>query len=89
MRTPVAIESRDMFRDESLQRFIEGLKLAASCAKEMNALAPKQGWGKVSEQLNYMIASGYKLARARPMSRGDLLLGVDEIAKTQNINVAG
>lgn len=75
---------RDMFEKESIQRFIDGLKLAASCARELNQLAPKKGWGKVAEQLSHLCALGYKLSRARGLSRGDLLQRTDRIAQTDN-----
>lgn len=84
MKAPVEVIPRDMFRDESLQRILEGLKCAASCAKELNGLDPKQGWGQVSEQLYAMTANCYKLARRRGLTRQDLLARTERIRTTQN-----
>ena len=84
MRAPIAVTPRDMYRDESLQRILEGLKCAASCAKELNALDPKQGWGKVSEHLYAMVAGCHKLSRTRGLTRQDLLSRTERIRTTQD-----
>lgn len=79
MKAPIDSTPRDMFEKESLQRFMDGLKLASSCAREMIQLQPKNGWGKVHEALNHLIASGYKLAHTKSLTRQALLQGTDEI----------
>lgn len=84
MRAPVEVTPREMFRDESLQRIIEGLKLSASCAKELNEICPKQGWGRISEYLYSHIAYCHKLSKARAISRQELLARTDRISTTQN-----
>lgn len=84
MKSPIEVTPREMFRDESLQRVLEGLKCAASCAKELNELDPKQGWGQVSEQLYAMVANCYKLARTRGITRQELLARAERIRTTQN-----
>lgn len=83
MKVPIDCQPRDMFEGEATQRFIEGLKLAASCSKEMQALQPKRGWGKVTEALNHLISNGYKLSRTRALTRQALLQDTDRIAATQ------
>lgn len=83
----IEVTPRDMSRDESLQRVIEGLKLSASCAAELQVLYPKDGWGKVKEALYHLIASSRKLATVRGISRQDLLRRTDRIQKTQNMRV--
>ena len=80
MKKPVDVTPRDMFRDESMQRVHEGLKLSASCAKELNQLLPRQGWGKVSEQLHYMMVQCRKLSQKRALTRQALLQQTDIIA---------
>ncbi len=87
MRAPVAVEPREMWRDESLQRFVEGLKLAASCAKELNGVDPKQGWGKVADMLLQMVVNGRKLSRVRGLTRQEVLARSGRIQTTQNPNV--
>lgn len=80
MKAPVAVTSREMFESESLQRVIEGLKLALSCSREMQRLSPKQGWGKVTEGLAHLVASAHKLAHTKAQTRQALLQGTDEVA---------
>lgn len=80
MKRPVEVIAHDMYEKESFERFIEGLKLAASAAKEMVPLQPKMGWGKAAEQLYHLIASGRKLAQAKSLTRQALLQHTDEVA---------
>lgn len=87
MKPPVEVIARDMYRDESLQRIIEGLKCSASCAKELNELQPKNGWGMTSQQLYAMVANCHKLARARGVTRQELLARTDRIHTTQDMMV--
>ena len=84
MKRPVAVEPREMYRNESLQRIIEGLKLSASCAKEMNVLDPKNGWGQISVELYAMVQACHKLGRTRALTRQDLLQRTERIRTTQN-----
>lgn len=84
MKAPIEVVPRDMHRDESLQRILEGLKLSASCAKELNALEPKKGWGRVSEVLYAQVAGCHKLSRVRGLTRQDLLQRTERIRTTQD-----
>lgn len=81
--TKKAIDStpRDMHEAESIERLIEGLKVAASCAKEMTALEPENGWGKVAEGLVHLGVSCRKLAKQKAVTRGQLLLDADQVQK--------
>lgn len=74
-RTQRTIDStpRDMYEAESFQRFSEGLKLAVSCAREMNALEPKAGWNDVANSLRALLVSGKKLSEAKALTRQALL----------------
>ncbi len=69
----------DMYERESTKRLIEGLKLSASCAREMYAQEPRMGWHKVVESLNGLIISARKLAQTRAMTRQALLADADRI----------
>lgn len=88
IRKPVAVVPRDMTEGESLKRFLEGLKLASSCAAEMRSIQPKRGWGQIHEALNHMLAQGYKLARARGQTRQKLLQGTDEVQRKMDTSAA-
>lgn len=74
-RTQRTIDStpKDMWEKDSLKRFIEGLKLAVSCASEMHALEPKAGWNDVANNLRALLASGKRLAHTKAMTRQALL----------------
>lgn len=72
----------DMMEKESTKRLIEGLKLSASCAREMHAREPKMGWHKVFESLQGLIINARKLAQTRSMTRQALLADADRIQGT-------
>lgn len=78
----MAIDStpKDMQEKELMERFLDGLKLASSCAKEMRGYQPKHGWDIVEKQFNQMHYLGKKLLNARGQTRQKLLAGVDEVS---------
>ena len=78
---------RDMYERESLQRFVEGLRLAVSCTRELQALEPKMGWGKVTEGLQNLLISGRKLAQAKALTRGALLADAARIQSKLDTSV--
>lgn len=69
----------DMWERESIKRLIEGLKLSASCARELHAIQPKMGWDKVFVSLQGLIVNGRKLAQTRSLTRQALLAHADQI----------
>ena len=77
---------REMFERDCILRFVEGLKLAISCAKELEAIQPKMGWKEVAIGLEGMIVTGKKLAASRPVTRGALLLDAARIQKTLDVS---
>jgi hypothetical protein len=70
---------REMFEGESIQRMVEGLKLSASCAKEMIAEEPKRGWELVELGLKNMIEMTNKLLNVKGQNRQDLLRMTDRV----------
>jgi hypothetical protein len=70
-----------MFEAESLQRFIEGLKLSISCSREMQRHEPKAGWKGVTEGLQALLVSGTKLAHTKALTRQALLADADRIQR--------
>lgn len=71
---------REMYEKESIQRFLEGLKLSSSCAKELHAIQPKRGWNAVHTTLENLFLMGSKLSKAKALTRQDLLQRTDRIA---------
>jgi len=89
MKKPVLVEPSDMYEKESLTRILEGLKLSASCAREMHALEPKNGWNKVYESLKYLVIQGRKLGEVRALTRQALLADADRIQSKLDTSNAG
>lgn len=81
----IEVNPRDIYEKEIIERFIEGLKLAVSCSKEMQEIQPKRGWGDVTNQLNGMVMLGHKLARAKGITRQALLAHADQIQAAMGI----
>lgn len=79
-KAPIAVQPREMYEAEAIQRFIEGLKLAESCARDMHQKQPKRGWDDVAKALNHMRLQGHKLFHARGLTRQALLQHTDQIA---------
>ena len=60
-----------MTEKESIKSFCEGLRKAASCARELAADTEDAGWKQIAEILDGMRENGFKLSRMRAMSRVD------------------
>lgn len=81
MKKPVDSTPVDMHERDCVIRYGEGLRVAISCAKEMQAMEPKNGWKKMEQLLLHLKDVGKKLAETKPMTRGELLQRADQIAK--------
>lgn len=85
MKAPVRVSPREMFEGECMKRFVDGLKLAESCARELMALQPKRGWDDVEKALHQMRVQGHKLAHTKSLSRQALLAHTDQIANQSGV----
>lgn len=81
MQRPIDCQPRDMFEKESIERFIEGLRVSISCSREMQFIEPKMGWDKVTEGLVGLLVSGKKLAKAKAVTRQQLLADAATVQK--------
>lgn len=60
----------ELNRNESFERFEEGLKCAASCAKELSGINPQ--WKDVAKLLASLRFTGKELAKARPLTKQEV-----------------
>ena len=79
---------REMLESESIKRFREGLKLARSCSKEMEARQPARGWDTVTTSFDGLIHLTDRLLNVRAQSKSDLAFGLREVEKLSKITVA-
>ena len=70
---------RDMYEEESMKRLVEGLKLSASCAWELHAMMPKDGWDVCCKALRHLIVQCQKLNEAKALTKQALLADADRI----------
>lgn len=71
-----------MTETETLVTFCEGLKQAASSARELAAETEDSGWLQIANILDGMRENGYKLARMKAMTRREQLTALSLKAGT-------
>lgn len=74
--TPTALDEKD-----AIERAIEGLKYAASNARELNARQPNLGWNNVRESLSTMVKSVRILAAQKSETRGSVVQKLDYMSR--------
>lgn len=74
--TPTALDEKD-----AIERAIEGLKYAASNARELNARQPNLGWNNVRESLGAMIKSVRLLATQKAETRQTAIKKLDFMSR--------
>lgn len=67
-----------MNENESIERFNESMKKAASRARELAAVLNSQDWTSVAANLDKLRATGLKLHAAKALSRAETLRMLDE-----------
>lgn len=74
--TPTALDEKD-----AVERLIEGLKYAASNARDINARQPSLGWNNVRESLMAMVKSVRALASQKSETRGTIVKKLDFMSR--------
>jgi hypothetical protein len=74
--TPTCLDEKD-----AIERCVEGLKYAASQARELNARQPNLGWNSVRESLTAMVKSVRTLATQKAKTRQDTVKMLDDMSK--------
>ena len=77
---------REMYEKESIQRFRDGLKLALSCSREMEARQPKRGWDTVTQGLGNIIQLTNKLLDMKAQTRSELAEGIARVSELSKIS---
>lgn len=72
----------DMTEGEALERFTEGLKKAASKAREIAGQSGLLIWNDIAKTIDEMRENGTKLSKMTALSRFDVLAMLDKRAKT-------
>lgn len=75
----------EMQDNESIERFVEGLKKAASRARELGIAQKNSSWEKVAVMLDGIRTNGVKLYQSSALSRNDVLSMLDQRQKTMKI----
>lgn len=76
----------EMQESETIERFVEGLKRAASRARELAAMQKNDTWYTVATSLDNLRISGTKIFRGRALTRQDALKMLDDRVKDTKVN---
>ena len=66
-----------MTEKETMESFIDGLKKAASCARELAEALEDPAWTDTANMLDAMRENGYKLSRMRDMTKDERALALN------------
>lgn len=67
----------DMSSQETIERFVEGLKKAASRCRELSKIQKNKMWLNVASGFDNMRINGVKIYEAASLSRQEILATVD------------
>lgn len=79
----------DMTLNESMERFREGIKKAASRSRELGILQKNSNWTKIAFQLEKLLHNGNKLYSGHAISRGEALKILDSRENVMNRDLNG
>lgn len=76
----------DMTLKETTERLMEGLKMAASRAKELGRAQNSPAWTKISNSLELMRTNCEMMIKSKGLTRAEVLRMVDQRQKTFKID---
>ena len=79
----------DMSLQESMERFSEGVKKAASRCRELGDAQKNRNWYKIAFNLEKLLSSGTEMYKSKAISRNDALAILDMREKTMNKDLNG
>lgn len=79
----------DMTLQESMERFTEGMKKAASRARELGDAQKNRSWYKIAFNLEKLMEHGVAMYKAKAISRQDALAIVDRREAMMNKDLNG
>lgn len=71
----------NMSVQETMERYFEGLKKAASRARELGRIQKNHQWSNVAAQLDILLKRGKQLYEDKPLSRQEALNIIDQRVK--------
>ena len=66
---------------ESWERFEQGLKIAASCARQLGIAQKNRDWTKVAFAMESLVSKGQTIYSRRALSRSEVLKMTEDRAK--------
>lgn len=71
-----------MEKNESIERYVEGLKKAADCCRQLGVAQKNREWTKIAFQLEGLLQKGTTIYQNKSISRQDALSMIDNRVKT-------
>jgi len=79
----------NMEANESIERVIEGLKKAASCARQLGRAQKKASWGQLAHSLDALRDTAQKLYDSKPLTYQQQLQVIDRMVADKVISEGG
>lgn len=76
----------DMQTNETIERFVEGMKKASARARELGAAQQNKDWQRIAEFLDGIRAKGVTLCKSRALGRQEVLGMLDHRQKGETVN---
>lgn len=76
-----------MEKNESIERYVEGLKKAADCCRHLGAAQKNREWNKIAFNLEGLLQKGAAMYRNKAISRSDALAMVENRISTMKDQV--
>ncbi len=76
----------EMNDSETVERFVEGLKMAASRCRELGAAQGKVDWLNIAASLDQIRSKGLLMMQAKELSREQILASLNVREKNLKIN---
>ncbi len=79
----------DMNAAESIERFSEGMKKAASRARELGEAQRDRNWNKLAFQLEKILAQGIDIFKQKSLSEAEVMAMTEHRISEMNKNING
>lgn len=79
----------DMEKNESIERYIEGLKKAADCCRQLGHAQKNTQWHTIAANLDGMRSKGVHIYRSKSISRSDALSMIDRKVEIMKASLNG
>jgi hypothetical protein len=79
----------EMQRYESLERWVEGMKVAADRCRELGKQVKQPMWGLIATNVDNLRIKGEAICRAKGLTRNQILASVDDFQAKRAASVDG